>query len=306
VERPAVFERPEFLAGANAIEDPVVREHVVRIVTDGYTVIPASVDERLIDEALTAFHDWKARNSEALKAFCKFDDKLDRIINIQETLGVFKQLFTRNRTALAVQDYLFQGDTCLYTSLFFEVGTQQAVHRDIPLFWTKPANYYFGTWLALEDTDTANGPLLVVPGSHKLPLLDREAIARRKYANLSDIKDIDEDLWDMYQSSLQKLCSERGLPTLEVHVRKGDTIIWHPLLVHGGAAITDKARTRRSFIVHTTPVHVPVFHNDVFFDPNRRVRKESGWKYETFEGRHLTAGTMSIGHGHAFDFSRLT
>jgi ectoine hydroxylase-related dioxygenase (phytanoyl-CoA dioxygenase family) len=304
-ERPAVFERAGFLAQASEIQDPIVKEHVVRIVTDGYTVIRQSVDNSLIDDALTSFHDWKSRNRDLLPQFYKFDDKLDRIINIQDRLGVFKQLFTRNRTALAVQDYLFQGETCLYTSLFFEVGTQQSVHRDIPLFWTKPANYYFGTWLALEDTDAANGPLLVVPGSHKLPLLDREAMARRKYANLSDIKDIDDDLWEMYQSTLQTLCSERGLPTLEVHVHKGDTIIWHPLLVHGGAAITDKTRTRKSFIVHTTPSHVPVFHNDVFFDPKRRVRSKSGWRYETVDGRTLTVGKLSIGHGHDFDFRRL-
>jgi ectoine hydroxylase-related dioxygenase (phytanoyl-CoA dioxygenase family) len=93
---------------------------------------------------------------------------------------------------------VFEKRTCLHSSLFFEVGSAQDIHRDIPLFWTNPANSYFGTWLALEDTDADNGPLLVVKGSHKLPLLDRAKITSEVYSNFNDIKDIDDDLWNIY------------------------------------------------------------------------------------------------------------
>ena len=88
-------------------------------------------------------------------------------MNIHATLPQFWPLFSTNK-ALQIQDYLFGMENILYTSLFFETGTSQAIHRDTPLFWTKPANMYFGTWLAFEKTDFENGPLIVIPGSHRL------------------------------------------------------------------------------------------------------------------------------------------
>jgi ectoine hydroxylase-related dioxygenase (phytanoyl-CoA dioxygenase family) len=166
---------------------------------------------------------------------------------------------------------------------------------------------YFGTWTALESTDAANGPLIVIPGSHRLPLLDRNAIAHERYQDLSEIKDMDDDLWSAYQHRINDICQEKGLVAEEVHVEKGDTIIWHPLLAHGGAKIQDQSRTRLSFVVHTTPRNTPVYHTDVFFDVNRRVRKKAPWSYDQFEGRWIMrSNSLTIGHAHQdFDFSQL-
>ena len=72
-------------------------------------------------------------------------------------------------------------ETALYTSLLFERGSQQKLHRDSPLFVTRPEGCYLGVWAALEDTDGENGPLLVVPGSHRLPPLDLHAMASELY-----------------------------------------------------------------------------------------------------------------------------
>jgi ectoine hydroxylase-related dioxygenase (phytanoyl-CoA dioxygenase family) len=167
---------------------------------------------------------------------------------------------------------------------------------------------YFGTWVALEKTDGENGPLVVIPGSQRLPLLDRDAIARKKYSDLSQIKHMDNDLWGSYQSEIGRLCHENDLKEEEVHAKKGDTIIWHPLLVHGGAKILDSVRTRMSFVVHTTPKNVPVFHNDVFFNVEKPVPSEAPWEYDEIEGRFMMrTHSLSIGHAHPdFEFAELT
>lgn len=306
-EQKARFETRGFLEKTRRLEDPFLREHALNVIERGFTVVPASCSSEHVDAAAQSFLDWKQRNSSRfLPTFYKFDDKLDRIVCLHATLPEFQPLFTKNRSLL-VQDYLFQDETVLYTSLFFEVGSAQDIHRDIPLFWTKPANMYFGTWVALEDTDSGNGPLLVIPGSHRLPLLDRDAIAREKYTDLTQIEDMDTALWDKYQGQIAQISREQGLAVEEVHVRKGDTIIWHPLLAHGGAAIADRGRTRLSFVVHTTPRNVPVFHTDVFFNINRRVSNKARTTYDEVDGRQLMRSTMTVGHSHKdFDFAQLS
>lgn len=159
----------------------------------------------------------------------------------------------------------------------------------------------------MEDADSENGPLLVLPGSHRLPLLDRDAMARTRYDDLAKIPDVDDGLWALYQESVQEECRRHGLVPQEVHVQKGDTIIWHPLLAHGGTPIADKSRTRLSLVIHTTPKGVPVFRTDVFFDVQRPVSSRAGWSYEEMGGRPFVSPVhFSIGHAHPeFDFTKL-
>jgi phytanoyl-CoA hydroxylase len=287
------------------IKDPFLKSKVIDMATKGYCVIENSVDRNQIDLALESYLSWKKRNQESLKPFMRNDIAVDRIINIHNTLAEFAPLFSKNK-ALEVQDYLYKKETNLYTSLFFEQGSTQGIHRDIPVFWTTPGCQYFGTWVALEDTDAQNGPLIVMPKGHKIPTIDRGKIGREFYKNPNDIPSQNEDMWNSYQEKVRESCKNAGIVEEQVHVKKGDTIIWHPLLPHGGAPIVDWSRTRYSLVVHTTPVDVPIYHQDVFFNPNKRVLKKAKWGYDTINGRKLAqTGQLSIGHGSTFDFSSL-
>ncbi len=289
----------------NDIQDPLLKSKVLDMVHKGYCVIENSVDTQKIDQALESYLAWKERNKNELKPFMRNDIALDRIINIHNTLKEFGPLFTAN-TALKTQDYLFQKETALYTSLFFEQGSTQGIHRDIPVFWTNPGCQYFGTWLAMEDTDGQNGPLIVMKGGHKLPLLDREKIGYEFYKNLDDIPPQSEPMWNRYQTEVREQCTKNNLVEEQVHVKKGDTIIWHPLLPHGGAPILDWSKTRYSFVVHTTPVNTPVFHQNVFFNPKKSAVKKALWGYDEINDRKIAqTGPLSIGHGSTFDFSKL-
>ncbi len=304
-----VFDTIKFKEKTERLKDTVFKTKVLDFIENGYVVIENSVSQHLIDEAVKEFYSWKARNKKHfVYTFFRYDDKLDRIINIQATLPVFKDLFYENK-ALEIQDYLFQKKTCLWTSLLFEVGSSQSIHRDEPVFWTKPAHNYFGTWLALEDTDATNGPLMVIPGSHKLnpALIDKLKIVKQKYSDLKKIKKIDDELWNIYQSEIEELCYASGLKIKEVYVKKGDTIIWHPLLAHGGAHIKDVSKTRLSYIVHTIPYNTPVYGMDVFFNPEKRVKQKTTFKYESRNSRSITMhDQLTIGHKvNNFDFSIL-
>ena len=82
-----------------------------------------------------------------------------------------------------------------------------------------------------------------------------------------------------------------------VHVQKGDTILWHPQLPHGGAPIRDLKRSRLSLVMHTTPRGVPVYHQDAFFNPARPFPTTAPWTYKPFQGRlYASHGAVSFGH----------
>ena len=287
------------------IKDPWARTKLIELIQQGFTVVENAVDIELCDQAVKEFSDWKRRNEHALSIFHETHGRLMRVINLHQTLPVLKTLFSRNRS-LALQDYLFEKETALYTSLFYERGSAQPIHRDIPLFWTYPACMYFGMWIALEDTDDGNGPLEIVSGGHRIGVIDRGAIAAKRFGEGAAIPAMSNDLWMDYQDEVARRTSEKHLTRKKIYAKKGDVILWHPLAPHGGAPINDPLRTRLSLVVHTTPKGVPVFHMDVFFNPSRRVNKYAGWPYSDFEGRSIAeTAPMSIGHGIEYDFSTL-
>ena len=41
-----------------------------------------------------------------------------------------------------------------------------------------------------------------------------------------------------------------GLRTEALTCRRGEVLLWHASLLHGGSVVADPARTRRSFVVH--------------------------------------------------------
>jgi phytanoyl-CoA hydroxylase len=302
----APFQFDSFREETLKLKDEFLKRHALEIIDNGYTVVKNSVDSNLLDEFVYDFYNWKKRNMTKFDSrFFKFDDKLDRVINLQASLSKLKDLFSTNK-ALIIQDYLFQSETTLYSSLFFEVGSAQDIHRDIPLFWTRPTNMYFGTWLALEDTDANNGPLVVIPGSHKLPLFDRNHILKSSGFLNKRISEHEDILWFNYQRVVQEECAKKSLNIVEVHVEKGDTIIWHPLLAHGGKEIIDKSRTRLSHVVHTTPINVPVYHIDVFFNSKAKVPINAPWNYENYLGRRLVKHKkINIKHVSGYNYNKL-
>ena len=48
-------------------------------------------------------------------------------------------------------------------------------------------------------------------------------------------------------------------------INKGDIIIWHPKLLHGGSNIIDPTLTRYSMVTHNVPINTAVFNAAHFF-----------------------------------------
>lgn len=281
-----------------------LRQHVRELVENGYTVVRGAVSPETLTSAKAAYSAFKER----AKAFNPptVDGRHRRLVNLHCAVPELVDLFSKNRAAL-VLDYLFGEDASLYTSLFYEIGSSQDLHRDTPYFWTNPGYSYFGFWVALEDVDQQNGCLQVVPKSHLLPEEDREDIALQFYANCKDVPNADDRLWMEYQTRAQRTAKSAELSTVDVCVGPGDTIIWHPHLLHGGRVISDPSRTRLSLVMHTTPVNQAVFHHEGFFNPESTLA-------ERYEKPHLTRGdrmyvsydAVSFGHAVELPVSKLS
>ena len=287
------FRRSDRANGANLNVDEYCRQ----LRDDGIAHIRGGYPSGLIAETLEGVNEMLRKNAAIFGPHKDADGHYPRLVNLHLAYKPLLKLFTENPLALAVQDAFFNAPTALYTSLYYERGSAQSIHRDTPYFTTRPEYRYLGVWVALEDADESNVCLEVVRKGHLVPEFNREKIALEHFASLDQVPPASDVLWESYQSRLMEACLERGLSVEPIHVQKGDVVIWHPQLPHGGGQIKDLSKTRHSLVMHVTPKGTPVYHQDVFFNPGKRVPDRASWSYGKFGGRRYVAGTnIDIGH----------
>jgi phytanoyl-CoA hydroxylase len=140
----------------------------------------------------------------------------------------------------AVCAALLEGEPLVCNSLNFERGSQQPFHIDT---WYMPPpvdNRMVAAWIAVDDVDASNGPLVYYPGSHLIPAY------RFSDGRLNEIA----SEVPRCREYLEREIEARGLKEVEFHGRSGDVFIWHAQLLNGGRPIRDMSRTRGSMVVH--------------------------------------------------------
>lgn len=145
-------------------------------------------------------------------------------------------LSPRLRSAMAT---LLDGEPVICNSLNFERGSQQDPHIDS---WFMPApvgDRMAAVSITLDAVDEENGPIFFYPGSHKIPPF-----------RFTDDQNFCPDDGVRCQDYLNDEISRRGLEVRSLIAEPGDAFIWHGQLLHGGRAIRDFSRTRRSLVVH--------------------------------------------------------
>jgi len=263
-----------------------LKDGAITFIQDGYVVIREGLDKATCNKAVQSYKKWCFNRGAGCEALKDEHGHHKRIVNMHTEVPEIRNLILKNTKSLQMQDFLFGEKTSLYTSLYFTRGTEQRIHVDIPYFWTKPQNRYFGVWTALEPVDEENGPLRVLHQGHKCNLLKERhnipEIVKKK--STSGISGTDDEAFYAYARATIANCATQNITRfVDVLLNTGDTIIWHPLLPHGGAPIKDETRTRYSLVAHTVPEMVPVYHTDVFFDPNIVPRSSAPWNYKVLK-----------------------
>ncbi|MFN7959744.1 MAG: phytanoyl-CoA dioxygenase family protein [Thermoanaerobaculia bacterium] len=139
-------------------------------------------------------------------------------------------------------------------SLYFEYGSHQALHRDPVFVQNKPAAHLVAAWIALEDIDPRSGPLVYVPGSHRLPYYEFGDHDHR----FDHSRHTNDDVLAMADFD-RKAFEQAGLQVEPFTPRRGEVLIWHHSLLHGGSLAEAPELTRKSFVIHfSSRAHYPL------------------------------------------------
>ncbi len=133
----------------------------------------------------------------------------------------------------------------LFQSINFLKGSEQEAHSDSIHMTTFPLGGLLGVWVALEDIEMDNGPLLYYPGSHQLPYY-----LNKDYENEGDFFMIGDKDYSEYENMIGNKLTEFSLEKKVFTAKAGDVLIWHANLVHGGEKHLNVNKTRKSVVFH--------------------------------------------------------
>jgi hypothetical protein len=150
--------------------------------------------------------------------------------------------------------YIFGRPARLFQTIDFFSGSQQPLHSDAFHMTTQPPGYLVGGWVALEDVAADAGPVYYMPGSHRLPYVMSEDLGLTSSALTIPLKD------DAYSRRVARLADDAGLEPVEFLARKGDMLLWHHNLLHGGRPVEREGSSRRSLVAHYFAEDVICYH----------------------------------------------
>jgi Phytanoyl-CoA dioxygenase (PhyH) len=173
-----------------------------------------------------------------------------------------------NKTLVDILSQVYGRKAFPFQTLDFPVGSQQHYHTDSVHFSSAPERFMCGVWVALEDIDADNGPLVYYPGSHRWPIYTNEHIGSPAGTPKEPYQHYDKfiELW-------RALIHSSKLEADRFFAKKGQALIWAANLLHGGDVHRDKKRTRWSQVTHYffegcayyTPLMSDPFYGEIFF-----------------------------------------
>jgi hypothetical protein len=203
---------------------------------DGYLVIDGLVPKETIDAIVAGLDGSFGKPPYEESGVRFFRNRIQDAWKIDENI----RALALSPHVLALLEDLYGRKPLPFQTINFLRGTQQAPHADAIHFSTMPEGFMCGVWVALEDMDMENGPLVYYPGTQKLPFLrPADFGVEAKWEN-----------YPSYEQYIADLIEREGLEPHYGTINRGQAIVWAANLVHGGAPQTDRERTRRSQVTH--------------------------------------------------------
>ncbi|KNC82253.1 hypothetical protein SARC_05460 [Sphaeroforma arctica JP610] len=155
-----------------------------------------------------------------------YDDVLVEYSKNEQIVDLVENLMAPNAGVRIIHSMLINKPPGLVDETGAVVGGRHPIHQDLFYFDLRPPEMIVATWTAMQDVNRDNGCLVVLPGSHKSlyntsmgGLLAHEK-PTWKYLNTAyyGVRDLPPDWRDQ---------------RVHVPMSAGDTILFHPLLLHG-------------------------------------------------------------------------
>ena len=161
----------------------------------------------------------------------------------------------KEKRLLELLSFILDKKVLPFQTINFLKGSEQLPHADSIHMSTFPQGYLIAAWFALEDISAEQGPLCYFPESHRLPY-----ITNSDYANTSNRFMLDGDANKKYEAVAASVIQKHAFQKEIFLAKKGDVLIWHGNLIHGGEPMLNKELTRKSFVVHYFAADVIAYH----------------------------------------------
>ena len=236
------------------------RDLATRFEADGYVILDSEIDPAILEGAI----------ADVERTFAALPRNERRVQDAWTTSENVRRI-ALDRSLLATLEELYRRTPRAFQTLNFRVGSEQRPHADAIHFDSVPSGYMCGVWVALEDIDMDNGPLVYYPGSHRLPQISFADLGVPPYKRY----------YPRYEDAVERLVEERvgellGGVALEPRyatLRKGQALVWSANLIHGGAPQRDPSRTRHSQVTHY------FFEGFRYRTPMRSGERFTYWRY---------------------------
>lgn len=227
--------------------DEAAQQQILNWSDNGYIVLEKFFDDATVDainkevERIEQQHLIKLTHDNKLP----FANRISSVIkNVTQTPALIQLL-----------GFLLGKEAVPFQTLNFTKGSSQRAHSDSIHMTTYPLGYLIAAWIALEDTNDNNGPLFYYPGSHKLPYL-----LNSDFNETSNLLQLGKREYSDYEDVVDEIIKKKGLQKKIFYAKKGDVLVWHANLIHGGTPIIDQSLTRKSMVVHYYAKDVIKYH----------------------------------------------
>jgi len=207
-------------------------DRILEFEEHGFLIVDLDLDEHILDKAIADMEPLYDKISSQYRHGTRIQDgwiqsqSVHSLAELPQILGYLKDLYKR--------------EPLPFQTLNFAIGTQQKPHSDTLHFNSMPSGFMAGVWIALEDVSQQNGAVVYYPGSHKFP----------EY-NMQDVGvDVGHDNYKEYEKFIEEKIKESNQAPFYAELKKGQALVWHANLLHGGSVQFDKSKTRHSQVTH--------------------------------------------------------
>ncbi len=252
---------------------------------DSVVALPANPGFSKLDEGVqSSILHWSANGYAILKGFyseekvCQINELLEKLMHdkrmpIKDKRKIMYAVrysaemrnLVNNKELMDIVELLMGIPVELFQSVNFLKGSEDSAHSDFIHMSTYPYGYLMAVWIALEDMTIENGPLFFYPGSHKLPY-----IMNTHFDHGGSRWLLGKDNKKNYAEAIERLIEEHDLEKKVFTASKGDVLIWHANLLHGGSKVIDPTRTRKSMVLHYFAKDVIRYH-EITQRPSLRI-----------------------------------
>lgn len=214
------------------------KEQISQWSENGYMILPAFVSAQVCDQ-VNGDVERMIREKEV-----DFDYTNSRVMNAWKHSEAIRGVIS-HPDLLALLSFTLNRETVPFQTISFLKGSRQKTHSDFIHMTTEPEGYLIAIWVALEDIQPDSGPLHYYPGSQRLPYILGE-----DFDHSSTAMFVGDDLYGNYEKKIAELVAEKQLKKKVFAAKKGDVLIWHANLLHGGEPVTREDSTRKSLVAH--------------------------------------------------------